>query len=95
MGGITEWLSLAGFAATNGISLAPHWTHDLNIHVALARPEVKIVEYFEAETDVFNVQKILLNPVKAVHGMVRAAEGAGHGLMLDRQAVDHYCIARS
>ncbi len=92
MGGITEWEKMAGLAATYGVTLAPHWTHDLNVHIALARPEVKIVEYFEEETDIFNVQKILVNPVKADKGMLRAAEGPGHGLILDRQAVEKYRI---
>ncbi len=92
MGGITEWLNLAGVAATYGIVLAPHWTHDVNVHVALARPEVKIVEYFEAEADVFNVQKILQNPVLAKNGVVRAADGPGHGLVLDEAAVAKYRV---
>ena len=92
MGGITEWLNLAGVAAMYGITLAPHWTHDVNVHVALARSEVKIVEYFEAEADVFNVQNIFANPVKARNGMITAAKGSGHGLELDKAAVAHYRV---
>lgn len=92
MGGITEWLNLAGVAAMYGITLAPHWTHDVNVHVALARPEVKIVEYFEADADVFNVQRIFANPVMARNGMVSAAKGSGHGLVLDTKAVAKYRV---
>ena len=92
MGGITEWLNLAGTAATYGVTLAPHWTHDVNVNVALARPEVKIVEYFEAETDVFTFQKVLKNPVKACRGMVCAPGAPGHGLELDEKAVAKFKI---
>ena len=57
MGGITEWLKIAGYAAIYGLSLAPHWTHDVNVQVGAARPEVLVLEYFEEESDVFNFQK--------------------------------------
>ncbi len=90
MGGITEWLNIAGVAATYGIALAPHWTHDFNIQVGAARPEVMVMEYFEAESDVFNFQLVLTNPVKAVDGFINLPQEPGHGLFLDQEAIKHY-----
>ncbi|HHV78555.1 MAG TPA: mandelate racemase/muconate lactonizing enzyme family protein [Firmicutes bacterium] len=95
MGGITEWLNLAGVAATYGLILAPHWTHDLNVQVGAARPEVLYIEYFELESDVFNFQRLLKNPVKASDGFVRPPDGPGHGLELDEDAVKHYAYKGS
>lgn len=92
MGGITEYLNLAGVAATYGIKLAPHCFHDINVQVALARPEIIYLEYMDAASDVINVQKIIQNPVEAVNGKVRAPEGPGHGLLLDEKAVMKYLI---
>lgn len=92
MGGITEWLNVAGVAATYGISLAPHWTHDVNVQVGAARPEVLYNEYFEEESDVFNFQKLLKNPVKAKNGYIYPPEGSGHGLELDEESLDKYNI---
>ena len=90
MGGITEYLNLVGVAATYGIKLAPHCFHDVNVQIALARPEIMCVEYMEAESDVINIQKIFENPVLAENGMVKAPEGAGHGLILNERAVEKY-----
>jgi L-alanine-DL-glutamate epimerase-like enolase superfamily enzyme len=90
MGGFTEYLNVVGMAATYGLKLAPHCFHDVNIQIALARPEVMILEYMDAASDVINVQRILKNPVPAIKGMVRAPEGPGHGLILDEKAVQKY-----
>lgn len=92
MGGITEWLKIAGYAAIYGLSLAPHWTHDVNVQVGAARPEVLVLEYFEEESDVFNFQKLLKNPVKAKNGYIYPPEGPGHGLELDEEVFEKYKI---
>ena len=55
-----------------------------------AVPEVLAVEYMEADGDVFNIQRIIQNPVLADHGMVKAPEGPGHGLILDEAALERY-----
>lgn len=92
MGGITEWLKIAGYAAIYGLSLAPHWTHDVNVQVGAARSEVLILEYFEEESDVFNFQKLLKNPIKAKNGYIYPPEGPGHGLELNKEAFEKYKI---
>ena len=38
----------------------------------------------------FLIQKVIENPVTAKNGIVRAPEGAGHGLVLDEKAVERY-----
>lgn len=90
MGGITEWLKVAHLAAINNIPLAPHWTHDVNVHAGAGIKEVIYNEYFELEGDVFNFQEVLENPVKAQDGYIKPPQGPGHGLVLNMDAVKHY-----
>ena len=77
---------------TIGITLAPHWTHDVNVQIGAARPEVMIMEYFEAEADIFNFQLVLENPVIAKDGFITPPSGSGHGLILNQDAVRRYLI---
>ena len=90
MGGFTEYINVVGLAATYDIKLAPHCFHDMHIQLALARPEIVILEYMDAASDVINIQKVLQNPVPAQKGMIRAPEGPGHGLLLDEAAMKKY-----
>jgi D-arabinonate dehydratase len=90
MGGISEWLKVANAASLKNIPLAPHWTHDLNVQVAAGVKEVIFNEYFELESDVFNFQAVLQNPIKAKNGYIKPPEAPGHGLILDMEAVKHY-----
>ncbi len=92
-GGISEWLKIAGYSSIYGLKLAPHWTHDFNVQVGAGRPEVLIMEYFEEESDVFNFQKILKNPVKAKDGYISPPQGPGHGLLLNEEALKKYLIS--
>lgn len=89
-GGFTEYLKIAGMCAGKGVKMSPHCFHDVGVQMALAVPEVLAVEYMEADGDVFNIQRIIQNPVLADHGMVKAPEGPGHGLILDEAALERY-----
>lgn len=90
MGGFTEWLNLAGLAATYGMPLAPHCPHDINVQICSARPEVTVMEYFDLDSDVFTIQAVFENPVAAENGFVSSPSGAGHGLILNEEAVKRY-----
>jgi D-galactarolactone cycloisomerase len=65
MGGFTEYHKVAGLCAAYGLRMAPHCFHDINVQMALAIPEVFMVEYMDLAGDVINVQRILQNPVPA------------------------------
>ncbi len=90
MGGITDYLNVCGMASACSFKLAPHCFHDLNVQLALARPEIMCLEYMDAESDIFNIQLVIENPVLAVNGMCTAPDGPGHGLVLDEKAVARY-----
>lgn len=89
-GGITQYMAIAGAAQMYGVKLAPHSFHDFNIQVALAFPEVVTLEYLDESDDVFNIQKIIENPVMADQGMLRAPDRPGNGLILREDMVERY-----
>lgn len=83
-------MQYAGIAAYHGLRLAPHWCHDLSVQLALSIPQIRELEYMDQNSALFLIQKVIANPVTASNGIVRAPEGAGHGLVLDEKAVERY-----
>ena len=45
-GGITEWRRIAATAASYGVTVCPHWFHDLHVHLVAATPNARFVEFF-------------------------------------------------
>lgn len=90
MGGFTEYKRLSGLCAANSLKMAPHCFHDISIQMGLCIPEVMIMEYMDLAGDVINVQAIIENPIEAHNGRIRAYDTPGHGLILDRKAVEKY-----
>lgn len=92
-GGFTEYRKLSGMCSAYGLRMAPHCFHDISVQMGLAMPNVTILEYMDVAGDSINVQRIIENPVVAVNGMVRAPEGPGHGLIMDKAAVERYRLS--
>lgn len=90
VGGFTGFAQLAAVAGFKGLQLSPHWCHDLSVHLALAYPQVGMLEYMDGESALFLLQKVLINPVLAKDGFVFAPDGPGHGLILDEDAVNRF-----
>ncbi len=89
-GGFTEYRKLSGMCSAYGLKMAPHCFHDISLQMGLAMPNVMILEYMDVAGDSINVQRLIENPVPAVNGMVKAPDGPGHGLILDRKALERY-----
>jgi len=90
VGGFTGILNIAAIAAFRGLQISPHWCHDLSVQLALCVPEINILEYMDANSALFMIQKVIKNPVIAQKGFIMAPEGFGHGLVLDEEAVALY-----
>src|SRR5215203_2539994 len=45
-GGVTEWRRIAATAASYGVTVCPHWFHDLHVHLVAATPKARFVEFF-------------------------------------------------
>lgn len=57
-GGVTEWMRIAAMASAFGLGMAPHWFHDLHVHLVAAVPNALFVEYFPDDS-VLNFRRLL------------------------------------
>lgn len=90
VGGISAFVQYAGVVAFLGLKLVPHGSHDLNVQLGMALPEIVQMEYMDLQSQSFQIQRILQNPVVAHQGVICAPEGPGHGLILNERAVQKY-----
>jgi L-alanine-DL-glutamate epimerase-like enolase superfamily enzyme len=89
-GGVSEWLKIAGMAASSDVPLAPHWVPYIHVHLGAATPGVSSVEYFHDSTGVLNFDALLARPLELVDGEIAVPPGPGHGIELDFEAVKRY-----
>ena len=94
VGGITEWLRIAGMASCYDIALAPHWVPDIHVHLGAAIPAVSFLEYFHPSVGVFNFDMLLAERLQVSDGKVRIPDGPGHGIRLDGDAVRKFTVTK-
>jgi L-alanine-DL-glutamate epimerase-like enolase superfamily enzyme len=92
VGGITEWLRIAGAAATFGVELAPHWHANLHAQLAAATPNCLTVEYFARTTEIYNFEELVANPLVVENGRIRLDDEPGIGVRIDLDALEHYRV---
>jgi L-alanine-DL-glutamate epimerase-like enolase superfamily enzyme len=78
VGGITQWMKVAGMAEAFNIPVVSHLIPEVHIHLIAAIPNGEIVEYMPWVRDLFE------NPPIPVDGMMDVPEGAGLGLAFRR-----------
>lgn len=57
-GGITEFRRIAQTASSYGVTLCPHWWHELHAHLVAATPNARFVEFFP-DDHVFNFRRVI------------------------------------
>jgi L-alanine-DL-glutamate epimerase-like enolase superfamily enzyme len=57
-GGITEFQRIAATADSYGVTMAPHWFHDLHVHLVASTANAQFVEFFP-DDKVFNFRKLI------------------------------------
>lgn len=92
IGGVTDWLRVAGAAATFGIQLAPHWHANLHAQLSAATPNCITVEYFAGATRIYNFEELVANPLLIEDGRIQLDDEPGIGIRLDPEAVAHYRV---
>jgi L-alanine-DL-glutamate epimerase-like enolase superfamily enzyme len=90
-GGISEWRRIAETAASFGITLSPHWFHDLHVHLVAATPNARFVEFFP-DDQVLNFRKLLNRQLEAHQGELLPPQGPGLGFEFDENAVASYAL---
>ena len=92
-GGISEWRRIAAMAAGFGVTVCPHWFHDLHVHLVAATPNARFVEYFP-DDQVLNFRRLVDTQLTLEKGRLRVPTGPGLGFRFDEKAVERYALDR-
>jgi L-alanine-DL-glutamate epimerase-like enolase superfamily enzyme len=85
-GGITEFRRIAALADCYGVTMCPHWFHDLHVHLVAASPNGQFVEFFP-DGKVFNFCDIIDGQLKVRDGGLVLPTEPGLGYRFDEKAI--------
>ena len=88
-GGISEWRRIAAMAAGFGVTVCPHWFHDLHVHLVAATPNARFVEYFP-DDQVLNFRRLVDTQLTFDKGMLKVPTEPGLGFRFDEKALEKY-----
>jgi L-alanine-DL-glutamate epimerase-like enolase superfamily enzyme len=90
-GGISEWRRIAAMAASYGVTMSPHWFHDLHVHLVAATPNARFVEYFPDDR-VLNFRRLIDSQLDQREGSLLLPTSPGLGFDFDERAVKRYAL---
>lgn len=93
-GGISEWRKIAAYADCKGITVSPHWFHDLHTPLVAATPNARFVEFF-LDDQVLNFRRLVGEQLEFKRGMVQLRQAPGLGFDFDVSAVTRYAGANA
>lgn len=93
-GGITEWRRIAQTAASYGVTMCPHWFHDLHVHLVASAPNARYVEFFP-DDQVLNFRKLINRQLQVRDGELLLPDTLGLGFEFDERAVAKYAFDRT
>lgn len=86
VGGITPWLEVARLAAAYGLPMAPHFLHDLHVHLICAVPNAHRLEYLPL------LDAIMADPLEVVDGWASPPARPGHGIRFVQERLDPHLV---
>jgi L-alanine-DL-glutamate epimerase-like enolase superfamily enzyme len=90
-GGISEWRRIAATAASYGVTMCPHWFHDLHVHLVASTPNARYVEFF-MDDQVLNFRRLIDTQLKHKDGNLLLPKSSGMGCGFDEGAVKKYAL---
>lgn len=93
-GGITEWKRIAAMAAGYGVTLCPHWFHDVHAPLVAATPNARYVEFF-IDDQVLNFRRLIDKQLEHKDGNVILHQTPGLGFDFDEKAVKKYALDKT
>lgn len=90
-GGISEFRRIAATATSFGLTLCPHWFHDLHAHLVAATPNARYVEFF-ADDQILNFRRLVDRQLTVRDGMIDLPQRPGLGFDFDAAALDRYAM---
>ena len=90
-GGISEFRRIAAMAASYGVTLCPHWFHDVHAPLVAATPNARYVELF-TDDKVLNFRRLVSPQLAFKDGMIELSQRPGVGCDFTAEAVDRYAV---
>ncbi len=87
MGGVTEFMKVAGMAQAHGIDIAPHGDQQVHLPLLAAIPNGRILEFYPKEVNGMSGKVYREHPVLNPDGTVTALDVPGAGLEPDEDAL--------
>ena len=88
-GGISEWRRIAAYADSKGVTICPHWFHDLHAPLVAATPNARLVEFF-TDDQVLNFRRLIDKQLSFDKGDLILHQEPGLGFNFDEAAVKKY-----
>ena len=88
-GGVTEFRRIAAIASGYGVTLCPHWFHDLHVHLVAATPNATFVEFFP-DDQVLNFRRLVDRQLVLEDGTLVVPDRPGLGFDFDPAALKKY-----
>ena len=85
LGGVTPWLKVAHLAETFNLPVTTHGVHDLQVHLLAAIPNSSYLE-----SHGFGLDRFIRDPLKIEDGFAVAPDRAGHGVVIDWEALEEF-----
>ena len=92
VGGVTEFMKVAHTAASHDIPVAPHYNWDLHVQLLAAIENGIWAEYFYRDSDVKSFDDVVENPITPEDGAIEVPDRSGHGVTLDRDALEEFRV---
>ena len=93
IGGITEFRRVAATAASFGVTIAPHWFHDVHAHLVAATPNARYVEYLP-DDQILNFRRLVDTQLAVEGGDILLSDRPGLGFDFSPEAVKRYAVER-
>jgi len=93
-GGITEWRRIAALAAGYGVTVCPHWFHDVHAPLVAATPNARYVEFFP-DDQVLNFRRLVDQQLQHRNGDLILHQTPGLGFNFDEKAVRKYALDKA
>jgi L-alanine-DL-glutamate epimerase-like enolase superfamily enzyme len=88
-GGISEWRRIAAYSSAKGITVSPHWFHDLHAPLVAATPNARFVEYF-TDDQVLNFRRLINRQLDFKNGDLMLHQSPGLGFHFDEAEIKKY-----